>query len=71
LSPHDQGVRLTSWSYGWGSATVTKQLALAYKRGSRTEESGILNQPVELTGWHRDSARVALRTAMMIKVLNP
>jgi len=50
---------------------VTKKLAATYKRGTRTDKARILDEVVELTGWHRDYARAALREAGTIKVVRP
>ena len=50
---------------------ITKALAVRYRDGSRALKADILDTVCQLTGYHRDYARRALRSALRPRVVRP
>lgn len=50
---------------------VTKKMAAASRRSSRSDKLTLLDSLVDLTGWHRDHARHELARADTVRAVLP
>src|SRR4051794_28716226 len=50
---------------------VTRKLALEYGTASKVRKGQILDQICQLTGWHRNHARKAVKLALVIREVKP
>lgn len=50
-------------------ASVTKTIATRYKQANKSAKAKILDELCANTGWHRDHARKALRSALIPKTV--
>ena len=50
---------------------VSRESAVRYRNANRSGKAKILDELCAVTGWHRDHARKALRTALVPRVVRP